>query len=106
MGLPTPMTIRLYDENNEFVEFTRNFVPWKLLKLALKLFQQMEDVDIKSMSEDMVDSLASLVVEVFGNQFSIEDLNEKADISDMMSVITMIVSKASGGIAANPTRPA
>lgn len=104
MPVATPMVIRLYDANDEYQEFTRNFVPWKLLKLAIKLYQGMKDFDgITDMPEEMIDSLAALVVEVFGNQFSIEDLNEKADVTEMITVINQIVAKASGGV--NPTNP-
>lgn len=101
MASPTPMVIRLYDEENEYEEFTRLFVPWKLLKIAVRLTKELT-LDPDNISEEDADALASLVVEVFGNQFSIDDLNEKADIADMISVLKTIVSKASGS---NPTLP-
>lgn len=101
MTVPTPMVIRLYDKDNEFVEFTRLFVPWKLLKVAVNLSKTIS-TNPENTTEEDVNALASLVVEVFGNQFSIEDLNEKADISDMISVLQTIVSKATGS---NPTFP-
>jgi hypothetical protein len=101
MAVPTPMVIRLYDVENEYEEFTRLFVPWKLLKVAVRLSKELT-LDPDNISEEDADALASLVVEVFGNQFTIEDLNEKADISDMISVLQTIVSKATGS---NPTLP-
>lgn len=101
MANPTPMVIRLYDVENEYDEYTRLFVPWKLLKVAVRLSKELT-LDPDNISEEDADALASLVVEVFGNQFSIEDLNEKADIADMISVLNTIVSKATGS---NPTLP-
>lgn len=101
MAVPTPMVIRLYDVDNEFQEFTRLFVPWKLLKVAVRLSKELS-LDPDNISEEDADALASLVVEVFGNQFSIDDLNEKADITDMISVLKTIVNKATGS---NPTLP-
>lgn len=101
MASPTPMVIRLYDVENEYDEYTRLFVPWKLLKVAVRLSKELT-LDPDNISEEDADALASLVVEVFGNQFSIEDLNEKADIADMISVLNTIVSKATGS---NPTLP-
>jgi len=101
MANPTPMVIRLYDIENEYDEYTRLFVPWKLLKVAVRLSKELT-LDPDNISEEDADALASLVVEVFGNQFSIEDLNEKADIADMISVLNTIVSKATGS---NPTLP-
>jgi len=76
-------------------------VPWKLLKVAVRLSKELT-LDPNNISEEDADALASLVVEVFGNQFSIDDLNEKADIADMISVLNTIVSKATGS---NPTLP-
>lgn len=99
----TPMQITLYDpETNEAkATFTRLFVPWKLLKAAVKLAQTL---NAENLSDEDVDALAGLVVEVFGNKFSIEELNECSDITEMTAVLNMIIAKASGGLA-NPTLP-
>jgi len=102
MSNPTPMVIRLYDDDNEFKEYTRLFVPWKLLKMAVTLAKEL-NLDPENMTEKDVDALSGLVVEVFGNQFSIDDVNEKADVSDMISVLHTIIAKATGN--ANPTPP-
>jgi len=102
MAHPTPMVIRLYDDDNEYKEFTRLFVPWKLLKLSVRLAKEL-NLDPDNMTEEDIDALSGLVVEVFGNQFSIEDVNNKADVSDMISVLHTIIAKATGN--ANPTLP-
>lgn len=98
------MQITLYDENSEPVKsFTRGFVPWKLLKRAVRLANSMDKAKMK---EEDLDELAGLVVETFGNQFTVEQLNDGADVSEMMAVLTAIVSAASGSMApANPTNP-
>lgn len=98
----TPMVIHLYGEDNEVKKtVTRSFVPWKMLKKAVKVS---ENLDPKNMTEADVDELASLVVEVFGDQLSVEELNDSADISEMVAVLNQIVAKASGGMT-NPIRP-
>ncbi len=102
MPKSTPMQITLYNEDNEVVgTFTRLFVPWKLLKAAVRLAKKL---DLSNMSEEDVDDLAGLVVEVFGNKFSIEDLSNGADISEMVAVLNTIIAKAQGGMP-NPTAP-
>ncbi len=99
----TAMTITIYGEDDEIkATYSRMFVPWKLLKAAVRLAKQ---IDAEHMEEDDLDALAGLVVEVFGNRFSIEDLNEGADVSDMMAVLQQIIGKARGLMPQNPTPP-
>lgn len=93
----TAITITLYDaETNEVKqEYTRMFVPWKLLKAAVRLSKSL---DMNNLSEEMVDSLAGLVVEVFGNKFSVDDLNQGADIGEMITVLNQVIAKAKGNL--------
>lgn len=98
-----PMVIHLYGEDNEVVKsFTRSFIPWKILKKAIKLSQ---DFDFNHLKAEDVDQIAGLVVEVFGDQFTIEDLDKGADVSEMLVVIQNIVARANE-IQLNPTPPA
>ena len=98
----TMMQITLYDENSEVKkQITRSFVPWKLLKKAVRLSKS---IDAENVSEDDMDALAELVVETFGNQFTVEELNEGADVSEMVAVLQAIVGKA-GAAMGNPLIP-
>lgn len=103
MPRPTPMTITIYDPETDEVKasYTRLFVPWRLLKVAVQLSKSM---DVENMTEADIDALAAMVVEVFGGKFSVQDLNDGADISEMVTVLQAIVAKARGGLA-NPTLP-
>jgi len=97
----TILKITLYDENNEVkAEYTRLFIPWKLLKASIRL---MKKINLDNLTEDAADELAALVVEVFGNQFTVDDLNEGADISEMLTVIMTVAARAN---AVNPIPPA
>jgi hypothetical protein len=52
----TPMVIHFYDQNNEVVKtFTRSFVPWKLLKEAVKISKTLNQ---ENLDESNVDDLA------------------------------------------------
>lgn len=106
----TPLKITLYDPETEEVKvtYTRLFVPWRILKVAIRLIKELNvsslnAEDLSKISEDDVDKIASLVVEAFGNKFTLEDLNNGSDLSDMMSVLQTIIAKASG--STNPTPP-
>lgn len=98
------MQITLYDpETNEpKATYSRMFVPWKLLKVAVRLAKTL---DTSNITEDDADALAGLVVEAFGNKFSVEDLNEGSDIGEMITVMNMIIGRARGVMTANPTQP-
>jgi hypothetical protein len=96
------MVVHLYGDDNEVVKtFTRSFVPWKMLKKAVKLSKQVNFEDLKA--ED-VDQIAGLVVEVFSDQFTLEDLDNGADVGEMLAVIQNIVARANG-VSLNPTPP-
>ena len=102
MAVPTPMQITLYGEDNEVVKtYTRSFVPWRLLKMAVRLAKEL---NVDELTDESVNALAGLVVETFGNQFSIEELNDGADVGEMVTVLNAIIGKATGG-KANPTLP-
>lgn len=98
-----PMKITIYSkiEGEEPKSFSQMFVPWKLLKVAMKLVKHL---DADNMTDADIDELAGLVCETFGNRFSVEDLNTGADMGEMMGVLNAIISKAAGAMA-NPTQP-
>ncbi len=100
----TPMQITLYGPDDDVkAKYTRPFVPWKLLKAAVRLAKKLGGTGPNNLTEDDVDELARLVVEVFGNKFTVDELNEGADVSEMIAVLNTIIAKASGGL--NPTPP-
>lgn len=63
-----------------------------------------KDLDPKDMTEENVEELTGLVVAVYGDKFSIQELNEGADVSEMVAVLQQIVSTANG-VTADPTPP-
>jgi hypothetical protein len=99
MGKGAPITITLYDENDEpKTQFQRLIVPWGMLKRAIRLSK---DLDVENITEDSLDALSGFVVELFGNKFSIKDLEDGAELGEIIAVIQAVVSKARGVI--NPT---
>jgi hypothetical protein len=100
------LVITLYDpETNEVIkEYTRTFVPWKLLKRAVKLSKSIEAFSADTLSEEVIDELAALVVDTFGSQFSVDQLSDGADIGEMMTVLTGIMASAQGTVP-NPPPP-
>lgn len=99
----TPVTLTLYNpETNEAIKtYSRGFIPWKLVKRSVQL---MKTLDAENLTEADVDALGSLVCEVFGNQFTLEQLNDGADVSEMMTCVSAIMGKLQGS-SLNPTKP-
>src|SRR4030042_260181 len=98
------LVITLYDpETNEVVkEYTRTFVPWKLLKRAVKLSKSIESFSADNLSEEVIDDLAALVVDTFGSQFTVDQLSDGADMGEMMTVLTGIMASAQGTVPNPP----
>lgn len=103
MTLQTPIKITLYDPetDEEKATYSRTFVPWRLLKAAIRLEKLL---DPENLTEDISDALAELVVETFDSKFSVEDLDRGADIGEMVTVLTAIISRARG-LTTNPFPP-
>ena len=97
----TPITITLYGPDSEpGKQYSRSIVPWGILKKAIAL---MKSIDQKDVAEEDMDAIAGLVVEAFGNQFTVQELDQGADIGEMLAVLQGIVSRASTLVRANPT---
>ncbi len=87
----TPILLTLYDENNEAIEeYQRTVVPWGMLKRALK-FQSFGDGD---MTGEAFDELAGFVCELFGGKFTVQQLNDGADIAEVFAVINAVITRA------------
>lgn len=99
------LVLNLYDENNELVRTcTRTFVPWKMLKKAVKLNKLIGGKSVEDFQESDMDELTAYIMEVFpGQNLSIEILDEQSDISEMMSVVRSVMSHARGVM--DPTLP-
>ena len=103
----TPISITLYDAQDQPIKtYTRLIVPWGLLKRAMQLSRQVDLDNLEQDGEEGIDAIAALVVELFGGQFGVMDLEQGADITDMVAVIQMVIAKAAAAMPANPTLPA
>jgi hypothetical protein len=54
---------------------------------------------------EQINALLGLVVEFFGNQFTVEQLRTGADVSEVMTIIRAIIGRGGGIINKNPTVP-
>ncbi len=97
----TPIIITLYGPDSEpGKEYSRSIVPWGVLKKAIALTKS---IDQKNVTEADMDAIAGLVVEVFGGQFTLQELDQGADIGELLSILQSIVARAGTLVRANPT---
>lgn len=99
------LTLNLYDAQNEKVKTcTRAFVPWKMLKKAVRLYKQIGNKKIDEYEEADMDALTAYIMEVFPEQgLTIEILDEQSDIGEMMAVVRTVMNHARGVM--DPTLP-
>lgn len=100
----SPMELHFYNNETNEVEktFTRTFVPWKMLKEAIKLQEKLGDIDLEKLREDEVDEIMAFMVAFYGGQFSLEEASEKADLMEVVAILTTIMTAANGGLPKNP----
>jgi hypothetical protein len=100
-----PLILNLYDESNEKVKTcTRTFVPWKMLKKAVRLYKSIGGKKIEEFEEADMDALTTYIMEVFsGQNLTIEILDEQSDIGEMMNVVKTVMTHARGVM--DPTLP-
>jgi hypothetical protein len=103
MPIYAPIKITLYDPETDEIkkEYSRSFVPWRLLKRAISLSKNLSDINEENITPEDADAIASLVVDVFGDRFSVNELNDGADLGEMMTVLQAIIARAEG-IVPNP----
>lgn len=101
--LQTPIKLTLYNAQDEPTkEYTCSLIPWGILKKAIALTK---GIDPTNVTEEDLDAIAQLVVDVFGRQFSIADLDSGADVSEMLTVLKSVTARALALVPSNPTLP-
>lgn len=105
MPKAAPIELNLYDpETNEVVKTcTRGFLPWKMLKKAIRLQKQLGEKPAEEYDEGEMDAIANYVIELFGHDLTIEQLDEQADTAEMIAVMQSVVARARGVM--DPTLP-
>jgi len=91
MPLGTPIQLTLYDVDDEVKgTFSRSRVPVSFAERAIEMSGSLKD----GMGIEQMQSLYALVVDFFGNQFTIDELREGADLGELITVIKAIATRA------------
>ena len=106
MPAPTPIVLNLYDpETGEVVRtLTRAFVPWKMLKMGIRLYKPLGGKPASDYTEEDIDGLTRYIMSVFPKDaLTVEVLDEQSDVSEMFAVVKSVVMRARGVM--DPTLP-
>lgn len=112
-----PILLTLYKNDKPIKTYTRNMIPWGLLKKAVNLQNQFEGKETSShpkwqfwkknnkttKEEAEFDAISHFVVELFENQFTVRELEDGADIGEIMTVFRAVINRASASVKVNPT---
>lgn len=104
-----PICITLYGADDEPIKtYERYTLPWGILKRALRFAKTAGNLD--DVSEDLIDEMGGVVCQVFGEQFTLQELEAGADAGEILSVFQQIVSRARSLVpessSTDPTNPA
>lgn|SRR5699024_6584765 len=72
------------------------FVKGSLVKRAIKLGVELEK-STEAIDEDIIDKLAKFAVELYGNRFTVEELIDGIDASELVDTLVSILSSVMGG---------
>jgi hypothetical protein len=103
--MPSPIVLNLYNPETQEVEktYSINFIPWKMLKRAIRLNKSFGSKTIEQYDESDIDEISNFVISICGDGLTIEKLDEQSDVTEMMTVIRSIVNRARGIM--DPTSP-
>lgn len=98
----SPMVIHLYDGEGEITKtITQTFVPWKMLKAAVKLAATLNE---NEPTEEDIQGINDLIVATFQGKVTSDELDNGAEMTEMLAVVRQIVA-SSKSIDLNPTPP-
>ncbi len=85
-----PIELNFYDENCEVIATHRTFLKFGILEEAVQLESAVEG---KS-PDEVFDIIARFVVKLFGGKFGVDDLREKAEMTEVLSILPSITARA------------
>ncbi len=98
MVLGAPIELTLYDDNDEIIAtYRRARIPVGFAERAMDLSVQLTS----EQGKDQLMAMYQLIVEFFGEKFTIEDLRKGADLLELITVVDTIAVRAGELIPAN-----
>jgi hypothetical protein len=103
--MSVPIKITFYNPDDSIkAEYSKLRIPLGLVDIVLDMAENQEPKSDRQTWE----VIKSFIVEVFGEQFTLDELNKGADLGDILSVFNMVLTKinnVSRSFNPNPIRP-
>jgi len=111
-----PIRLTLYDPETQEIksEYKQRVITLGWLLAATQLQEVLAEPEKKrrwwwqkpiSQEAARINALMEFVVHFFGEQFTVEELQKGADVSEVMAVYRSILSRPNAIVSANPTVP-
>lgn len=89
----SPIELTLYDENDEVIRtYSKSIVRWGILKQAIKLAKTLDESG--GFGDSDMDAISAFVCRLFDDQFTVEELENGAEVSEIMSCFRAVVRRA------------
>jgi hypothetical protein len=117
ISLLEPIRLTLYDPKTQepIKEYKQRVITFEILISAIQMQEMFEAAPENKRhwwwqrpiidEKEQIKVLLELVTEFFGHQFTVDQLREGADVSEVMSVVRAITGRAGRIVTENPTRP-
>ena len=107
-----PFVLNLYDpETNEVLKtLSRVFIPTGVFGEIVALMQGIDLQHPEKLDQNAVESIYALVVEVHGNQISVDEVKSSTDLGEVLALLTNIMARVGALLPvsdtelANPTQ--
>ncbi len=100
-----PIFINFTDHKGDVIKtYTTISIKTGMMDKVFDLAEKAESLDKKRDVKEIkvfYNELKSLIVDLFGRQFSFDELNENVDQDELMAVFSRIVGRISGGMRKN-----
>ena len=118
-----PIKLTLYDADDvEIATYERSRIPWGILKKAIALQTKVKQAETKeearqwwqiwkkdeetSTEDAQILAISQFVVELFEKKFTVRQLEEGADVSEVMAVFRAVLARANHAVGqVNPQKP-
>lgn len=95
--MPAPLLLNFYSPTDELLKtYSRNGTPAGVMRKVMDLFGDVDGkapVEIQA-NKELLDNLASVIVELYGDQFTMDELYKQSYFDEWFPLIMQIMQRA------------
>ena len=97
--MPSPLVLNFYEPDDSIKKtYSRNGMPAGVMRKAMDLFDQVDGKEIVDIQQSTVlmDSLAALLVELYSDQFTMDELYKHSYFEEWFPLVQQMFARAKG----------